>query len=982
MLSVAAAWAGSLPAFQPHSAFGNTIHVATADFDGVGAKDFVVTADVDGVVSAFARPATIKDPTADNRIWNYSSGSFAFMLGTAKSNRSASARDHILLPGADGHLRMLDAHGRLRLDLSVGSGPTYCAAAGFDSSGAPRIVAGGVDGHVYVYDFDGSLVGSMRPYSAHNRTSIVRRVVVGNFDGAGGDEVAVFFNTGGFSGNGFFTLYDLDTLRAPSYWNTTQAASDDVVVGLGWTDKQLPMAFDMDLDGDDELVAHWGVLHPEKGPQTLQLSTMVAPGERLQKENQYNEVHPFTPTNKYIMQKGVAGRFREAKYPGMVTVYGDDLYHLNYNVTKPWKGKARFRVDDYAYAHTLFHFTDGAVLQSRQPGELDRLVLSGPNNGDDRFYIVDLAAGNGSDWRAQAKKIDNGGALIEIRSSLDRLSRGIADFAGAEADGGSIIWIQPVNGTATAWKLPQPEMDQAAQRAATALHDVYVEYFGRVPSRVTIYADISLDVSKHINATCAVRWVRALAQRGVHMQILVGHGGRVFVSPDEVSQLFDASVVNNHSYLMLATKELQLADDLLVYTPLMDALIDGAAKHGLAPAKLMLSPKGAVLTGLTPAQFATLQKYRSVAILGAENSNVRVNEWCFAERASLWLSGAFDTWAGNPIGDHIATNRISEWSAMRNGHMVLRQLLSTYAMGATVFRSDNTIPQQNPLFDRGDTSDPSLQLGSGYRQGIVPFLRLVEAGVFPAAPAPSQLRGLAPVALALPAPDARFRDQSIFHDFDRYAPQPKAFAVNNLECWHAYTNVPDYDVTAIAHGSTRRWDSLFPHSPAGFVPTVPFSSRAQLEDRFAWCNRSFETDTNTWTEFGDDVTAARDAIGAELLRQRDANAMLVVEAADASDPDSGRCFWQLTRSATTSSGSAVLFLLLMDPAALSPSGRHVSLRLGGGAPPEAQFDVFDQLGSQTTPLGTLGFGGGALKPLEVRIPAGAVRLLTLQGKNI
>jgi hypothetical protein len=29
-----------LPAFQPFAAFGNTIHVATADFDGVGVKDY------------------------------------------------------------------------------------------------------------------------------------------------------------------------------------------------------------------------------------------------------------------------------------------------------------------------------------------------------------------------------------------------------------------------------------------------------------------------------------------------------------------------------------------------------------------------------------------------------------------------------------------------------------------------------------------------------------------------------------------------------------------------------------------------------------------------------------------------------------------------------------------------------------------------------------------------------------------------------
>ena len=33
---------GSSAAFQPFAAHCNTIHVATADFDGVGAKDYVI----------------------------------------------------------------------------------------------------------------------------------------------------------------------------------------------------------------------------------------------------------------------------------------------------------------------------------------------------------------------------------------------------------------------------------------------------------------------------------------------------------------------------------------------------------------------------------------------------------------------------------------------------------------------------------------------------------------------------------------------------------------------------------------------------------------------------------------------------------------------------------------------------------------------------------------------------------------------------
>ena len=52
---------------------------------------------------------------------------------------------------------------------------------------------------------------------------------------------------------------------------------------------------------------------------------------------------------------------------------------------------------------------------------------------------------------------------------------------------------------------------------------------------------------------------------------------------------------------------------------MMDALRNASARLGLRPSRLMLSPKGAVLTGMTPTQFATLRAYKDVAILGAEH---------------------------------------------------------------------------------------------------------------------------------------------------------------------------------------------------------------------------------------------------------------------------------------------------------------------------------------------------------------------------
>ena len=128
----------------------------------------------------------------------------------------------------------------------------------------------------------------------------------------------------------------------------------------------------------------------------------------------------------------------------------------------------------------------------------------------------------------------------------------------------------------------------------------------------------------------------------------------------------------------------------------------------------------------------------------------------------------------------------------------------------------------------------------------------------------------------------------------------------------------------------------------------------------------------------------RDAIRAEMLRQREAHAMLVVEAANESEPESGLAFWQLTNANTTSDrdndgnrgNGEMLFLMVMDPAALSPKDRSLSLRLGGGAS-GLHFDVFDQLGSPTSPIGRLSAATVATT-VQILIPAGTARFFTLR----
>jgi hypothetical protein len=941
--------------FQPYSAQGyNLVHVTTADFDGVGAKDYVVGMDLDGKVIAFQRPDLIVDPAANNILWEYITAPTFNIMITAAEVDAASAGEEILVPGTDGHLRVISSTGALLSDWAVSADALYCVDAGVNSAGQVRIVTGGVDGKIYVLDANGTQLAGLVP----PRAGVVRRAVVGNFDGIGGDEVVTFYKQKNFSGSCYFEVTDLDTLTEPTYWGATSRNTDDVGTALGWTDKQVPHAYDMDGDGDEEVVGHWGVLHPELGAGTQVLSTLVAPGEVLHKKLQYTDIYGETDTGKYLLQQSVPGNFKDgAAYPGaeMLTIYGDDLYLVDYDLNEP--ASDRFRVRDYGYSHTLYHFTNGARLESRSGG-LDKLVLAGPINGDDHFYVADLS---NSQWKTDAKTIDGNGVLGTVRTTLDTLETDVDAFNGNVAAAGDPIWFVHYFASFLGWPMTTENIASHVDDVEAAMQVWSDELFGvgYTPQRINWTASFSLKSNggtqdPDITVEGMEAYFAALAARGLHSCLVIGHGNNIEVTPDELARYFEASVVNGKSYLMARTKELKETDYIDLYKPHMDAVRTKATELGVDPLKIMLCGKGAVFSAMTPTQASTyFPGYNDLLVLGVENSNVTVVDWSFSERVALWLNGDVQGWGSNTIGDNLSANRVVEFGGMRNGHVVLRQMLSQYALGANIFRITSIQNQANPL--AGEPGAPAYS--NAYRQGIFNFCKIVEAGVYPNSPAQDRVKGVSPVAITLPTPNyTRLLDQSINHDWNLYAPQASDYVINNLACWEAYTDVPDFDLSAIAFNGYRRWDNLLPTSAGGFVAVLPYESRAGAEAQSRW-NRAFETDGDTWAEFTT-LTDGRDTVSAEILAQR-SNLLFYVD---------GTCFWQVTEELNDSD---TYFAVLMDSDTLTPTDRSVDLKLGSAT---GTWEVYDQFGSQTTPLGTLTNG---TDQVAISIPAGAVRLLTL-----
>ncbi len=968
--------------FQPYNTQGaNLIHVETADFTGSGSsvRDFVVGMTVDGEVIGFKQPAEIRDPAANNRLWSYQLDGFAVMIGAGdiEDAKDQPSTDEILIPCTDGNLVILDHSGAERIVIPVTTAALYTADVGHRSDGSTRIVTGGVDGKIRLYDSAGKLTDTLAlPPDAEGQpqVGIIRRVLIGNFDGKGGDEAIAFYDTTDFRGGNYYHIFDLDTLAAPAYWVMKDGskplaslnASD--ISTLGWTDKQLPHAYDMDGDGDDEVVGHWGVWHPELGGAHDQtLSKLVTPGELLHRK--IYQAAGETRTGKYLLQQGVPGNFSLGEvYPGaeMFTIYGDDLYLVNYDLKADARNRFRIGENDYGYAHTLYHFSDVARLESGKPGVADKVVLAGPINGDDHFYVVDL---NGTRWKEDAKTIDGQGVLGAVRDTLDTLAADLDNFAGTAAVAGEPIWFVNFFNSKLGWKMTDANIERRVVGIQEAMQAWSDELFGDgyQPQRIHWTASLSTRSnggvqSESITKDGMVRFFRALAKAGIHSCLSVGHNDEIDVSAEDLADYFEASVVDGKSYLMPRTKELKEPAFMDLFKPHLEALRARANKLGVAPPKFMYCGKGPIFSAMTQADGKSyFPEYKDMIILGVENSNVTAVDWSFSERAGLWLNGDVLGWACNSIGDNLTANRIVEWGGMRNGHVVLRHLLSQYALGANVYRITSISHERNPLYAFGDTTDSSLKWSNPYRQGIGNFLKMVEKGVYPNSPEPGRIKGISPVAVGLNNPNAeRLQTLCINHDYnwyDRYTHVPGAYVINNLACWDGYTEVPDTDATAILFNSKLRWAELLPTSASGFVPMVPYASARELEAQ-PWCRIAYETDGDTWKEFTS-LTEARDQISAELIAQR-VNQLFYVE---------NECFWQVTEDKGNPNR---LFAVLMDSNVLTPAERQVNLRRGAAA---GTWAVFDQLGSQTVPLGKLARSEDFV---SLTIPAGSVRCLRLE----
>ncbi len=855
----------------------------------------------------------------------------------------------------DNRVCAFTADGRHLWDAPVGGFVFDLATGDLDGDGRDEIVAAGADGLVSVFDASGRqrwtadlqapvyqvaiarldgktpvvLAGGvsrqLTSYTADGRklTSVeldgaIRMLRAGDFDGDGKDEVAVVPASGvsGYRAPPTLGFFKGDGLQrlTEDQQRGTQKALHPVPAAKNANGTTA----DLDGDGASEIIYHSGVHSLKGGLHTL----FTLPPKRLDPSYEYT----------YTMQLLAAGDLAERP--------GAEIVILNGARVQLCDAKGRL----LGQALASVGFTDVVFL----PGSPHGSVLLGSSpNGDDNLYRLTFTPG----WEKELAQIPRRGLMAGIGETLRQVGNAAASWRGDPLPGSAAPYDVVVNHTLwSGW---------STRKIETWINEVH-EYERRFP-----YARLRFStafwpgedapllrpdgkpwrrdrrLAHDLSRAQIVAAAKLLEDAHCHFWVQVGHGCDPHLEVATVAAMLQAAP---STLLGFIDSEAEKPEDMLYYLehhikPIMDLC--------LARGKRFILRNKNTWWARWPADPQVREllfdgRYRSVILPCVEDSNSRSPDVNLAARVGLWLDGQVDGWASRSGSDWYSFNRLWEWEYPLTGHPSLRYYVSQAALGARTFML------LNGEMDR--TKSHWTRTGT---EGATIFLHLLGRGVI-TPPTAGQLRAVSPVALEVRPSSERFaRHGTNGHNLERWnvdGSDTSPWAFDRLDCYWGMAPLPPTDVSTYLWGRTRRDAShLATTTPHGFVALAP----GGITSKHGPWQTVWSTDGDSLSKDGRNYSLpdARTAILADLAEAEQGMPFHVEGSVNHQVAEPAPGHYSIT---------------LIDPGWVDPAERtvHLGTRLPGN------WIVTDRLTGEH--LGTLA------SPLEVRVPAGAFRLLEVR----
>jgi len=832
-------------------------------------------------------------------------------------------------------------------DAPVGGFVFDLATGDLNGDGRDEIVAAGADGLVYVFDAAG------RKLWTADLEAPVYQVAIAKLDGktpvvlAGGvSRQVVAFSAAGAQVAGADTRGLVRMLRAG----------------------------DFDGDGEDEVAAlsirgQAQEILFFKGAQLSKLKEVIARGS----PSATDPLLSLKPTNGTAVDLDGDGTVELIYPPGACTLKGGlrqlvDLpprfktpsYDTHYNMRLVAAGDLTSHSGaeivvvegpevrlytasgkELGRATAPFGFTDVVYLPGSPRGSV---LLGSSPNGDDNFYHLTFEPG----WERAVSQLERRGFMAGVGASLEQLSAAATGWRGETMQGAEGPFDVVVNHTL--WSGPDI-------RKLEPLIDEVRAYEKRFPyARLRFSAAFWPGEKAPLLRPDGKPWGRdrrlahdlpraQIVAAAAHFEqercpfwVQVGHGCSPHLELTTIAEMIGAAPT---MLLGFISAEDEQPENMAYY---LEHFIRPILELSLAHRKHVILRNKNVWWAYWPAEAKVRElifngRYRSVLLPAVEDSNSRSPDLNLASRVGLWLDGQVEGWVSRSCADWFSFNRTWEWEYVMTGHPSLRYYTGQALMGARTFMLMN-----------GERDRSTGRWTRVAAEGAATFLHLLGTGAI-TPPRREQLRAISPVALAVREPSVRFKEHGTNGHGDwgwnRDGTDGQPWAFDRLDSYWGMAPLPSTDVATYLWGRQRRSPSHLPTStPHGFVAIVP-----------GGISRPGATWTTAWTTDGDglskegrsySLTEARHAMLADLA-EAEKRLPFHVE---------GQVFHQVVEQ-----GPDHYIIALEDSGWLDPAERTVmvSTRLPGN------WLLVDRLTGAT--LGPLS------APVEVRVPAGALRLL-------
>lgn len=744
--------------------------------------NFLVTADYGGNVSLF-------ELNTETPKWQYPAGAFIFDLKTADIDQNKDIETAFVT--AEGELVVLNSNGK-KLWSFFSKLPLYNVGIGnFLGDDKLEVVCGGIDRHVYVFDFEGNLIG--KPEKVER---LVHRIGVGNLYGNDYDEILVIEN------RTIANLMTFENNQLKSVWRESLKVPSDMV---NWENPRGSFfAFslkisDLDEDGTCEIIM---------GDTYFNKQAVMVTNNKLEPLWISKGLPPFRYQDKGQFEFYSTAFVRSSdvftEYPGkeVVSVAGGTF--------RIWDSKGSL----LGSFNSNVGFTDFQIQNNK-------MYLGSCPNGDDYIYKINID----KNWEQTISNIEFQGIIKNIKQSTAELKSQVVNY-------------EPEY-------IPENIYDLAIGFGSISTDDEGLEtikkqdeWFNKkfpynnlrlVRGLKAIEPTPPLDNDEKpwnenrwkvdaINGTMTVEEIlkkaRFIEENKIPTYFYIGHSCMPFITLETAEKILETAPNYCLGFQTSEDEDIDLVPNY--FENYFQKLIDIC---GAYDNKKCITKNKGIWWMSTPANQsvynALFRKGRKkVAMAATEDSNSRTPEMNLMGRGGLWQAGLLLNNDVSIHGDLFSFNRFQQWEYPKAGHPYLRLLVAHTTMGMT--RISTRIREIMP------TEDDPIFKTLGEESTEVFYHMLGKGLVF--SPKREDILGYSPIGMVVHKPSEKWlKDAHNGHSPEKWIDDPElhnAVFPHNGNLW-GMTNTPAHAFQKVIFNKNRQFGDQVPATPYGLVAFVP-----------------------------------------------------------------------------------------------------------------------------------------------------------------